>query len=90
MTREPPCRLCQAPLIWTAHGWTCSDCRDSPSAAALAAWAAEHGADGRRAGKARREADRRPRRADRWRSELGIPAGVLPTDADFHAAANDA
>ena len=30
VTREPPCRLCQAPLIWTAHGWTCSDCRHVP------------------------------------------------------------
>ena len=28
------------------------------------------------------------RRTDRWRAELEFPPGVLPTAADFHAAAN--
>ena len=88
VTREPPCRLCQAPLVWRPGGWSCSACRATPSADILAAWAAEHVADGSRAGKARRETERRQRRTDRWRAELGIPPGVLPTDHDFHAAAN--
>ena len=88
VTRDPPCRLCEAPLAWRPGGWTCSGCRDTPSVEALAAWAAEHVADGAHAGKARREADRRHRRSDRWRAELGIPPDVLPTDAAFHAAAH--
>ena len=88
VTQEPFCRLCEAPLVWRPGGWRCSGCRDTPDAATLAAWAAEHVADGARLGKARREADRRHRRADRWRTEIGFPAGDLPTDQDFHAAAN--
>ena len=88
VTREPPCRLCEASLVWRPGGWACSGCHDSPDAETLAAWAAEHVADGARAGKARREADRRYRRADRWRAEIGFPAGVLPTDQDFHDAAH--
>ena len=88
VTRDPPCRLCEAPLVWHPGGWACTGCRDTPDVAVLAAWAAEHVADGERAGNARREAERRHRRADRWRAEIGFPAGVLPTDADFHAAAN--
>ena len=88
VTRDPPCRLCEAPLIWRPGGWTCSGCHDTLSVAALAAWAAQHVADGSRDGKAHRETDRRRRRSDRWRAELGIPPGALPTDADFHAAAN--
>ena len=87
VTRDPPCRLCEELLAWRPGGWTCSACRDTPSVETLAAWAAEHVADGERAGKARREAGRRHRRTDRWRDELGIPPGVLPTDQDFHAAA---
>ena len=88
VTRDPPCRLCEELLAWRPGGWTCSACRDTPSVETLAAWAAEHVTDGERAGKARREAERRHRRTDRWRDELGIPPGVLPTDQDFHAAAN--
>ena len=88
VTHEPPCWLCEAPLVWHPGGWTCSCCHDTPSADALAAWAAEHVADGTRAGRARRETARRQRRADRWRAQLGIPAAAMPTDSDFHAAAN--
>ena len=88
VTRDPPCRLCDAALAWHPGGWTCSGCPDTPNPELLAAWAAEHVADGAHSGKARRETDRRHRRADRWRDELGIPPGVLPTDQDFHAAAN--
>ena len=88
VTREPPCRLCEASLLWRPGGWTCSACRDTPSTDILAAWAAEHVADGSRAGMARRDAERRFRRTDRWRAELGFPPGVLPSAADFHAAAN--
>ena len=84
MTHEPAASA----LLWRRGGWTCSGCRDTPSSEALAAWAAEHVADGARAGRARREGDHRRRRTDRWRAELGFPPGVLPTDADFHAAAN--
>ena len=75
VTREPPCRLCEASLVWRPGGWACSGCHDSPDAETLAAWAAEHVADGARG-------------ADRWRAEIGFPAGVLPTDADFHDAAH--
>ena len=88
VTRNPPCWLCEAALVWCPGGWTCCGCHDTPSVDALAAWAAEHIADGSRAGKARRETDRRRRRSDRWRAELGIPPGAQPTDQDFHAAAN--
>lgn len=88
VTHDPPCRLCEAPLVWRPGGWTCSGCHENPSAEALAAWAAEHAADGTRAGRARRESDRRQRRVDRWRAQLGIAPGALPTDHDFHAAAN--
>ena len=88
VTPEPSCGICEAPLVWRAGGWSCIGCRDTPSTEALAAWAAEHVADGARAGRARREGDRRQRRTARWRAELEIPPGVLPTAADFHAAAN--
>ena len=87
VTRDPPCRLCEAPLVWRPGGWACSGCHDSPDAETLAAWAAEHVADGSRAGKARRDADRRLRRVDRWRAELGLAPGALPTDWDYHSAA---
>ena len=88
VTHEPSCGICEAPLVWRAGGWSCSGCRDTPSTEALAAWAAEQVADGARSGRTRREGDRRQRRTARWRAELGISPGVLPTAADFHAAAN--
>ena len=85
-TRSPPCRLCEAPLIWAAAGWWCSGCRDTPTSEELAAWCREHLQDSARTGRARREVDRRRRRAERWRAELGIPPGALPSDGDFHRA----
>ena len=83
VTSSPLCRLCEAPLLWA---WWCSSCRDTPTSAELVDWCREHLQDASRAGKARREGRRRD--AERWRAELGIPPGALPTDWDYHAADN--
>ena len=87
VTRNPPCRLCEAPLIWAASGWWCSCCRDTPTSEELADWCREHLQDAARTGRARRDAARRKRRAERWRAEVGIPPGALPTDWDYDRAA---
>ena len=88
VTRNPPCRLCEAALLWASSGWWCSSCRDTPTSAELVEWSREHLQDAKRAGKARREGGRRWQRAERWRAELGIATGALPTDWDYHTAAS--
>ena len=45
VTSSPPCRLCEAPLIWAVAGWWCSSCRDTPTSEELAAWCREHQQD---------------------------------------------
>jgi len=67
VTHDPPCRLCEAPLRWELprRTWCCPDCHDTPTREHLQEWCREHVADGVRAGKARRDRDRRTRQVAR-------------------------